>query len=547
MALLDVPELEPGDLENIKMFNVIIKANLSRRVYEWIQLMFRKELHLESLYKLHRRISKLASVKEVFHDMCVNSCFAFTGESRYLTSCPTCKEPRYDGRGRSRQKFSYLAIEQRLLDLYQDPVMSEKLRYPSTLDFNDDTLWDVHCGSHYQDLRGKHIEIRSPGTEDEILLQRYFEDEHDVAFGIMTDGFSVFKRQRGGTQSCWPIILINFSLPPSERFRLENIIPVALLPGPHAPKDFNSFLRPLIDECKVLARGVCAYDASLTLSGEPVGRFILRAFPISLHGDMPAVKHCTCMKGHNGVRPCRYCEIKGVRDQSKPRAPYYVPLRQPDRPEAPPMSWDPRALPLRTIPRLRAQLKKIEDTRLSKTERKKARQRWGINEKCDLFEELPSLSPTKSLPHEWMHLFLENNGKNLVSLWVGDFKGLALEEEGFRIDKKVWSIIGADTAAAGSMIPSSFGRRTPNISTERHNFTAEDWAFWLIYEAPYLLYDAFPDPRIYDHFMTFNRILKLTTELGISRDEVQTIRELCIEYVEGFERYAISFYAPCSQ
>ena len=37
---------------------------------------------------------------------------------------------------------------------------------------------------------------------------------------------------------------------------MDNIIPIAIISCPKAPKDINSFFCPLINECKLLAKGV---------------------------------------------------------------------------------------------------------------------------------------------------------------------------------------------------------------------------------------------------------------------------------------------------
>src|SRR5260370_17058272 len=101
----------------------------------------------------------------------------------------------------------------------------------------------------------------------------------------MHDGFQIYKCARGGSTSCTPIIAINFNVDQLDHTHLPNIIPICLIPGPKAPQDMNSFIWPLIDECKKLATGVHAYD-----SHQDEG-FILHAYLISAHSDMHAMKH----------------------------------------------------------------------------------------------------------------------------------------------------------------------------------------------------------------------------------------------------------------
>ena len=47
-------------------------------------------------------------------------------------------------------------------------------------------------------------------------------------------------------------LLINNNLDPFSRVKKENLLVSFLIPGPNQPKDFNTFLRPFINEMKEL-------------------------------------------------------------------------------------------------------------------------------------------------------------------------------------------------------------------------------------------------------------------------------------------------------
>src|SRR5260221_13999794 len=111
---------------------------------------------------------------------------------------------------------------------------------------------------------------------------------------------------------------------------------------------------------------------------------------------------------------------------------------------------------------------------------------YGINREC-ILTELPSISISRSFPHDWMHLYLENHRKNLISFWKGMYKGMDEGWEEYQILDHVWAVIGKGTAAASNTIPAAFGQRTLNIYTKAHVFMAEDWSFWLIHLAPLVL------------------------------------------------------------
>ena len=521
-------DLTDEDIDNIKMFNIRLKGHISRRLHEYVRHAFADRLKFDSPYKLYTHIAQLAGISEETYDCCVNSCCAFTGALSETRVCPYCKEERYDMHGHHRQIFRYLPFTPRLTALFSNRKSSELMQYRAVYKSGDGELSDVFDGSHYCHLQSRQVWV------DGIRYDHcFFSDEHDVALGIMTDGFQIFKRQRGGTQTCWLILAINFNLPPTIRTHLTNIIPLAIIPGPKAPTDFNSYFRPFINEAKRLAStGVPAIDAINHRT------FTLRAYPISCHGDMVAIKHCMCFKGHNGLRPCCACEIKAVRDTSKPHTPYYVPLRQPHQPNQDTNEWLAHKLPLRSDKRIDQQLDTIQ-AEPTKVAKRRAQTRWGINGRCDLVE-IPSLSLTNSFPHEWMHLFLENHGKNLVALWTGRYKDMDEGKELYVIPSSVWEDIGKETAAAGSTIPSCFGRRTPNIATELHLFTAEDWGFWFVEIAPHVLKYRFPKDKFYNHFLKFNYILRQTLKFSLTEDDIEDLRVRIISYVQEYEKYVIS-------
>jgi len=115
---------------------------------------------------------------------------------------------------------------------------------------------------------------------------------------------------------------------------LSNILPLAIVPGPKAPKDYNSFLQPLVDEFKQLSLGNWAFDA---FSNE---MFKLHAYPISFHGDMVATKHVMNFKGHNGISPCSLCLILGIQNLQGTTT-HYVPHTPPfDQPLTCSTYWD---------------------------------------------------------------------------------------------------------------------------------------------------------------------------------------------------------------
>ena len=160
---------------------------------------------------------------------------------------------------------------------------------------------------------------------------------------------------------------------------------------------------------------------------------------------------------------------------------------------------------------------------------------YSINREC-ILTELPSISISRSFPHNWMHLCLENHGKNLISFWKGMYKGMDEGQEEYWILDHVWAVIGKEMATASNTIPAAFGWRTPNIYTKAHVFTAEDWSFWLIHLTPLVLKGHFWCPKYYKHFMKFNTILKRTLQYSFTEQELVNLENNIISYVQEYEK-----------
>jgi len=174
-------------------------------------------------------------------DCCINSCVAFTGKLANENLCPECKEPRYKPSETSqipRKKAAYWSLIDSFRMQYKDKSRAAILRYrhnwTSTNEYKlGNQIGDVFDGFRYKTL----------------VSSGFFSDCRDIALMASTDGYQIFRQKRN---DCWVILFINANLPPNIRVQRENLMISALIPGPKAPKNFNSFLQPLVNELKQL-------------------------------------------------------------------------------------------------------------------------------------------------------------------------------------------------------------------------------------------------------------------------------------------------------
>jgi len=317
--------------------------------------------------------------------------------------------------------------------------------------------------------------------------------------------------------SVWPVILINYNLPPEVRTHHDRILCYGVIPG--TVKNLDSYLVPLRDELGDLAKGV----KSLDLSAEEY--FWQHVYLILGFGDYPGIAKLIRMKGHNGLHPCRFCEILGIRAEGGKV--YYVPLYQPSG------SIDPANLPMRSHEKFIQQGMAVLEASTN-AEAERLAKDSGIKG-VPLLSSINSLNFPLSFSFDFMHLLFENLFPNLTKHYAGTFKDLDCGIEDYELSKEVWSEICAAGVASGDTVPTSFGSRMPNLETERSSMTAEAWGFWAMYLAPILLRNRFSQRRYYDHFLKIVRLVHKCISFELTQDEVSEIRQGFQDWVLEYE------------
>lgn len=191
-----------------------------------------------SLYRATKKLANLVSIEPIWIDCCVKSCCAFTGNLKNLQECPICKEARYKSNLNGRKKMAFFSLKDRFLIQYQNPARSLELQYRKNYTTSQEYL---QCRSYGDIFDGKRYQ--------ELVEEGHFMDYRDIALTASLDGYNIFKQK---TDDCWIILFINANIQPENRVKKNNLLIGALIPGPSAPGDLNSFLHPVIDELKEL-------------------------------------------------------------------------------------------------------------------------------------------------------------------------------------------------------------------------------------------------------------------------------------------------------
>jgi hypothetical protein len=237
MQIDDRPESPSKKIiEGLKLLYLKSLYNFTESAYDDIIKIFTTEN--VSLYKVKTHLKNITGLVPIFYDMCENSCICYTEDYESNQVCPYCSSTRFDAKGKAKKVMPYLSIKDRLKIQFKDKNRAKELLYRHEYIMNkeqndDDDFDDIFDGSIYK----------------ELMEENLFIDKRDIAFTASCDGYQIFRQK---TDDCWLFLMINNNLDPSLRVKKENLLIPFLIPGPNQPKDFNTFLRPFIDEMKEL-------------------------------------------------------------------------------------------------------------------------------------------------------------------------------------------------------------------------------------------------------------------------------------------------------
>ena len=100
--------------------------------------------------------------------------------------------------------------------------------------------------------------------------------------------------------------MVILNLPREERYKLEDIILVSIIPGPKKPKlTVNSFLAPLVEELEELWDGI-----TIPVSVPTKGNVVIRLAVICVACDIPTARKMCGFAGHSACLGCSKCKYQ---------------------------------------------------------------------------------------------------------------------------------------------------------------------------------------------------------------------------------------------
>ena len=484
--------------------------------------------------QVKRRVSNLSGVLTWKNDMCIDSCVAFTGPFAHLEDCPICSKPRYNqeklrksgGKKKVPQKvFTTFPLGPQLQARWRSPHMAQSMSYrrEKTQDLlqkrtlGDDYIFDdIFCGSDYLDA-----------VEDGTI------NDTDTVVMFSLDGAQLYRNKES---DCWIYIWIILDLAPDQRYKVRNILPGGIIPGPKNPKHLDSFLFPGLAHVSAIQK-----EGLRVWNGCNDTAFVCFVFILLVLADAVAAADVSGSVGHHGKRGCRiFCGLFG---RNKPGGPHYYPvlLRPTDsnREGSNHPDFDINNLPEVDVTLYQEQLNYVRGSP-SEAEYRRRRLETGIR-KASIFDGLPRILglPT-CFPGDIMHQPLINLTALMFELWRG--KGNCRDGDKSRevwdwavLKGDVWNSHGEAVAATAAYFPRSFDR-TPRNPAKKLSSGYKAWELLLYFYGlgPGLFYGLLPE-KYYQHYCKLVVGIRIIYQREITPDQLRLAHRSLLEWVLEFE------------
>ncbi|CAD6933968.1 unnamed protein product [Tilletia caries] len=253
---------------SLKHYRRWLRTFGTTEAYEEHAKTLREEGHeVFSLYLVKKLVASFTALLPKHVDMCKHSCIAYVGKYSDLTHCPwqrtekdekgkkrtfVCGESRLDEKGRSRRLYWTLPVLDRLKAMFHNPTMSQLLRY------RHERLQDLQKARDTQAWDAFVFKDTVDGLNNLTLAAKgVLEEPRDIALAIATDGAQLTANK---DSSVWIITAACLNTPPEVRFQRAHQFVLAIIPGPNAPGDIESFFQPILQEMAQLSVGAWVWD-----------------------------------------------------------------------------------------------------------------------------------------------------------------------------------------------------------------------------------------------------------------------------------------------
>jgi hypothetical protein len=526
--VLDDPDVK------LSIQNFLAVSNASEMTYESIRKNILKrypDSQMLSLHQVERKIADLSGIVPIVHDMCPNSCMAYTGPWLHFEQCPICGEGRYDQYRSTRDKrvakqtFYTIPIGPQLQALWRSPEGARQMKYRRTrtdeilqgLQENHGNIQvydDILCGTDYLNaVRNGDI-----GPDDMVLL-------------FSTDGARLYQNKQS---DCWISIWIIVDHPPDLRYKKKTVAPAFFVPGPNKMKNSESFMFLTWHHLAALQKeGLQIWDA------DSDRQFISRLFLFLGCADAPGLAMMSGFVGHHGRYGCRiYCPLPGR--HKKGGGHYYPVLREPiggsgvgsNHPDV-----RINQITGSSVERYEENLDRVMNSRNANFE--DIRLVTGIS-KPSLISALHRRLPLpRNFTIDLMHVTSLNMSDLLMKLYRGRFDVGAGDKKRYWdwavLKGRVWIRHGKAVASMTKYLPGSFDRPPRNPAKKMNSgYKAWEYVLYLYGLCPAMLRGILPD-KYWKHFCKLVYGVRVVSQRRITAEHLRKAHRALLEHVDEFE------------
>ena len=197
------------------------------------------------------------------------------------------------------QTYCYLGIRAGITLLLNRPNFWENCNEWRRRTTPTDTYVDIFDGQVWKDFQ-------------EYQGKAFLKELYNLALMLNVDWFQPFDHT---SYSLGVVYLVILNLPRAMRYKIENVILVGIIPGPHEPRGIiNTFLGPMVQELLELWSG-CWLGLALNK------RFV-RAALVCVSCDVPASRKVGGLVGFSALKGCSRCLKEFNRSHFNEKADY---------------------------------------------------------------------------------------------------------------------------------------------------------------------------------------------------------------------------------
>ena len=199
----DGKSIGKSDLFLLWVYTLKVEDHVTEWTFSQLSKVF-PNMSQDTLQVIEKHVQALSEFWSIWYSCCINNCVCFVRPYENLTKCPNCKEIWYKASGTPRKCFEYLPLIPWLQAISANATHATKMHYQAKYVHKPSIIKNVFDSSHYQTLLDTPIAIDSSNPFF------FFSDPCDIALGLSTDGFSLFKQHDKTLSSSIIISLLKF-------------------------------------------------------------------------------------------------------------------------------------------------------------------------------------------------------------------------------------------------------------------------------------------------------------------------------------------------